>query len=221
VASRKRALGKADEEPGSGRGPGRPEPMDATSSARPRRISVVGATGSGKSVLAGRLAERWGLPLYELDTLFWDGQGYPRPADEFAEVVSDLTQRESWVVDGHYRMVRERIWRRSEMIVWLNYPLWVVGIRLLRRYAHKRHAANGRRSGDATRSTGTPGGHPQASARWRDRLARFARTMRERREYGELLRAPRYRTVEVVELGSLRATEEWIRSRGAATNGSH
>ena len=214
MASRKRARQKADDEARSRRGPRRPQTTDAAEPARPRRISVIGATGSGKSVLARRLAERWGLPLVELDTLFWDKDGNPRPSGEFAQLVSDLTQRESWVLDGHYRTVRERIWVRSDMIVWLNYPLWVVGFRLLRRYAHKRHAANELGSVDAVSSSQTPGGRPQASAPWRDRIARFARTMRERSEYGRLLQAPQYRSVEVVELRSLRAAEELIRSGG-------
>jgi hypothetical protein len=158
------------------------------------------------------LSERWGLPLVELDTLFWDKQGQPRPAAEFAQLVSDLTQRESWILDGHYRAVRERIWVRSDMIVWLNYPLWVIGFRLLRRYAHKRHAANELGLVVAVTSPQTPGGRPQPSARWRDRVARFARTVRERSEYGRLLQAPQYRSAEVVELRSLRAAEELIRS---------
>jgi adenylate kinase family enzyme len=33
---------------------------------------VVGTSGAGKSVLAGRLAARFGLTDIELDALFWE-----------------------------------------------------------------------------------------------------------------------------------------------------
>ncbi len=36
------------------------------------RVLVVGTSGAGKSVLAGRLAARFGLTDIELDALFWE-----------------------------------------------------------------------------------------------------------------------------------------------------
>ena len=174
----------------------------------PRRISVIGATGSGKTVLAGRLSQCWGLPLYELDRVFWDAQKRGAEAVDFIHAVSALTQRDAWVLDGHYRGVRESIWRRSEMIVWLNYPLWLVASRLVRRFVQKRHAI-----GDRQRAGQPSGSEPrEQSATWRVRVGRLARTIRERKEYGRLLKAPEYRD-KLVELRSPRAAEDLIMSR--------
>jgi shikimate 5-dehydrogenase len=36
-----------------------------------RRVVVVGAGGAGKSVFAARLGEATGLPVVELDKIFW------------------------------------------------------------------------------------------------------------------------------------------------------
>jgi len=182
--------------------------LAATLNDAPRRISVVGATGSGKTVLAGRLSQCWGLPLYGLDRVFWDAQGRGAQSADFIEAVSALTQQDAWVLDGHYRAVRELIWRRSEMIVWLNYPMWLVASRLVRRFVQKRHAIE-----DRQRAGQGSGSEPrEQSATWSVRVARLARTLRERKEYGRLLEAPGYRD-KVIELRSPRATEDLIMSR--------
>lgn len=185
---------------------------DAVKSAPARRISVIGATGSGKSVLARRLSDEWRLPLYELDAIFWDGNGRALPNGEFIKAVADLTEGGAWVLDGHYRAVRELIWRRSEMVIWLNYPLLLVGYRLLRRFVKKRRAARDREAPETQAGEELDERRAQASATWHDRLSRLARTISERREYGRLLNAPEYRSVEVVELKSPRAAENFIRT---------
>ena len=38
--------------------------------SQPRRINVVGTSGSGKTTVAGAIAERLGLPHIEMDALF-------------------------------------------------------------------------------------------------------------------------------------------------------
>jgi adenylate kinase family enzyme len=176
-----------------------------------RRISIVGATGSGKSFLARRLAKDWGLPLYELDRMYWSSAGQEVSNAQFIEAVSDLIGRDEWLLDGHYRAVRQIIWDRADMIVWLNYPLWLVGRRLLQRYLQKGRAGESgvaeQRNADDRQDRGLP------RASWRGRLGRLRRTLAERREYARLLRAPEYRHVEIVELRSVRATEEWLRER--------
>ena len=211
MAGRTRAHPESDEPKVSTGGRAWSQPTMRIKSSPAQRISIIGATGSGKSVLARRLSEELRLPLYELDTLFWDGQGRGRPQREFVEAVSELAKRDSWVLDGHYRVVRDLIWRRSDMVVWLNYPLWLVGFRLLRRFAQKRraaskHGASG--SDDRKEPHEVPG---QGSVTWRDRMGRLTRTVRERGEYGRLLKGPEYRGVEVVELRSLRETKDLVR----------
>ena len=178
----------------------------------PQRISIVGATGSGKSVLARRLSEEWHLPLYELDRIFWDGRGRELPRQQFIRAVSDLTRRDAWILDGHYRAVRELIWRRADMVVWLNYPLWLVGFRLLQRFVRKRRAARCRGATPAY-SEHRHDRRLQASPTLGVRLGRIVRTVRERREYGRLLKAPEYRDVKLVELRSVRATEVFVRTQ--------
>ena len=178
--------------------------LTGASGAPARRISVVGSTGSGKTHLARALADRLGLPLHELDALRWDSTGRELPRSEFVDLVAALAAQDSWIIDGHYRDVRHLIWRRAETVVWLKYPLPVVALRLLGRFRQKRQALNAGLGGSAYPVTAT----------WGRRLSRLARTIRERREYDRVLRAPEYGALAVIELTSVRATREWLEELG-------
>ena len=178
-----------------------------------RRISIVGSSGSGKSWLARRLSDQLAVPLHHLDALR-RRDGSLLPADEFRRRVEGLALQERWIIDGHYRDVRDLVWQRAEAIVWLNYPLSFVAGRLLLRFWRNgvRGLMRSHRTKGATLSMHSA--PPAVSASWRQRLARLARSLAERREYGELLRAPEYAHVAVFELTSAPRTAEWLASLG-------
>ena len=98
-----------------------------------RRVAVFGTTGSGKSWLAERLAERAGLRVVELDALFWGRDWQPAPVDLFRHRVERETSDDGWIVVGNYGQVRDLVWRPADTLVWLDLPLPVVMSRLLRR----------------------------------------------------------------------------------------
>ena len=174
-----------------------------------RRISIVGSTGSGKSRLARKLSSRLGLPVCELDELRKKATSYGLYGPTFQSRVAELVDGDGWIIDGHYRDVRHLIWCRADLVVWLNYPLWVVALQLIRRFRRK-VIANLRRavkqSGKARRTS-----RLDVTVPWTRRLSRLARTVRERREYGPVLRSVEYRNVQVIELTSIRMTRRWLR----------
>ena len=97
------------------------------------RVVVFGTTGSGKSVLAERLAARTGLRVIELDALFWGRDWQPAPVDLFRHRVDRETRGEGWIVVGNYGQVRDLVWRPADTLIWLDLPLPLVMWRLLRR----------------------------------------------------------------------------------------
>jgi adenylate kinase family enzyme len=97
------------------------------------RIAVVGATGSGKTTLASKIAQRLGIVHLETDSVYWGPNWKPIPLDEFRIWMETSTRSEQWVVDGNYSKVRDLVWGRADTLVWLDYPLMLVFWRLLRR----------------------------------------------------------------------------------------
>ena len=100
----------------------------------PRRVSVVGNSGTGKSTLGRALAERLGVPYIELDQLNHQPGWQERSVEELREVVEPLLDGDGWVVDGNYRdRVGDLVRARADTVVWLDYSRPLVMSRVVRR----------------------------------------------------------------------------------------
>ncbi len=95
------------------------------------RVVVVGCTGSGKTSVARSLARLLDAPRVELDALNWEPDWTAAETDVFRQRVRDALTGKAWVVDGNYSAVRDLVWPRAAMLVWLNMPYRVVSWRLL------------------------------------------------------------------------------------------
>lgn len=97
------------------------------------RIYIIGPGGSGKTTLAADLAAALGLPHVELDAIHWRPNWQEPLVEEFREQVSTALAGDSWAVDGNYGKARDIVLARAELVVWLDFPLWVILPRLFRR----------------------------------------------------------------------------------------
>ncbi len=93
---------------------------------RLERVIIVGTSCCGKTTFSRRLAEILKQPHIELDALYWGPNWVAKPADEFRRLVENAVSRDRWVVDGNYGLVRDVIWPKATLVIWLNYDFIVV-----------------------------------------------------------------------------------------------
>jgi adenylate kinase family enzyme len=114
-----------------------------------RRVSVVGASGSGKSTISQQIAHSLDCPRLELDALFHQPDWVPLDREEFERRVAEVAGADTWVIDGNYSAVRTIVWTRADTVVWLDLPRWIVMRRItwrtLRRVASRKELWNGNR----------------------------------------------------------------------------
>lgn len=172
----------------------------------PRRITVVGTTGSGKTVFARRLAQQLGVPHVELDAIHWGPDWTPVPLQEFRERTEQLLNGRAWTTDGNYSKVRDIVWRRADTVVWLDYPLPLILWRLLRRTLRRSLRGEVLWSGNQERLS--------EALFSRDSIILWAlRTYRRRkREYPVLFQQPQYAHLRVVHLRSPRLARQWLQT---------
>jgi adenylate kinase family enzyme len=167
------------------------------------RFIVIGSAGCGKSTFARTLARRTGLPHIELDILKHRPDWTTVPDDVFRNQVAIITRDNNWIIDGNYEAVREVVWTRAEMVVWLDYSLAMVMLRLcyrtFRRLLTAEQFSNGNRE-NVRRVFG-----PRSALFWTMRIHR-----RRRRQLELLLSESRYSHLLVVRLRSPAEGAAWL-----------
>jgi len=168
-----------------------------------QRISVIGTSGSGKTVLARQIAQYLAIPHVELDALHWEPNWTEVPIHIERKRIVQALSGNRWVIDGNCSRRHDIIWSRSDTVVWLDYPLSVVLGRLLwrtvRRVVTQEELWSGNR--ETLRQVFS-----------RDSILLWAlQTYSERRrEYPILLNLPEYAHLKVVHLRSPQATHNWL-----------
>ncbi|MFE8118629.1 shikimate kinase [Brenneria goodwinii] len=170
------------------------------------KINVVGTSGSGKSTIAKRLAQRLDVPYIEMDALFWRENWQETPDSEFFPRLETALAQEHWVLDGNYNRTREIKWREADLVVWVDYSF----IRTLYQAVSRAWRRSWRKE---EIWTGT--GNPEQFARnffSRDSILLWTikTYSRNRKRYLADLSNPRYRHIRFIQLRSPRESDAFI-----------
>src|SRR5437763_13522667 len=100
-----------------------------------RRVVILGPGASGKSRVAIHLSELTGLPVIELDKLFWRPGLVATPRDQWLKVQERLVGGNGWIIDGDlgpYDAVEVRL-HAADTITFLDVSLVRCAWRVIRR----------------------------------------------------------------------------------------
>ena len=102
-----------------------------------KKIVVLGKPGNGKSSLAKKLEVATGLPLYQLDSIFYKPNGETIDLNEFNMLHENIITKDSWIIEGFG--TNETLYQRlkvSDTAIYIDLPYlvsyWFVTKRLLK-----------------------------------------------------------------------------------------
>ena len=100
-----------------------------------QRIHIVGGAGAGKTTLANAYAQKLGVSYSEIDQLFWSDvdNRTKRPQMERDTLLQQITNTESWVVEGVFYKWLSPSFERADKIVVLDTPRWLRHYRIIKR----------------------------------------------------------------------------------------
>src|SRR5215470_6085281 len=88
------------------------------------RIAIRGPTGSGKSTLGHTLAQRFGLPVVDMDTLYWPPNWQAKPLNQFRTDVQAALEAcpQGWICVDNYSHVQDLVLFQADTVLWLRLP---------------------------------------------------------------------------------------------------
>jgi adenylate kinase family enzyme len=88
-----------------------------------QRVVIVGPGAAGKTVLAARLGALTGLPVTELDKVFWRAGLAPTPRGQWAAAQRELAGQPRWIMDGDLGPydVAEIRFQAADTIIFLDF----------------------------------------------------------------------------------------------------
>lgn len=175
-----------------------------------QRIQIVGLSGAGKTTLGRLIAGRFGLPLIDLDALYWEPGWVEVGHAELSRRLARQVSGDGWVVAGNYlRTTEPQLWSRLTQLVVLDLPLllllWRTVHRTVRRSLTGEPCCNGNHESLA-RVLHHDGVVRHLLRSWRDRRTRYA----------ALADHPALAHMQVVHLRSRRAVRDFVAELRAA-----
>ena len=106
-----------------------------------KRIIVIGSGGAGKSTFATKLGQLLDLQVIHLDKFFWKPGWVESPRDEWLQTVTQLVNRDSWIIDGNYSGTLDVRIQKCDTIIFLDMPRLLCLWRIVKRNVQYRRGA--------------------------------------------------------------------------------
>ena len=98
-----------------------PPPLPMTEKFSPKRILVIGSSGSGKSTVSSLLGESLGLEVIFLDRHYYRPGWKSISTDCWREEVARLVSSDQWIMDGDFSNTFDIRFPRAEAVIDLAY----------------------------------------------------------------------------------------------------
>ncbi len=106
------------------------------------KIHIIGGPGSGKSFLAEKLSDQYGIPHYDLDELQWDNKtgdyGTKRDPQKRDELLRQLLKKDEWIIEGVYYAWCGQCFEDADVVYLLSVPGYKYRYRIIRRYIRRK-----------------------------------------------------------------------------------
>lgn len=137
------------------------------------RVCIVGISASGKTEFSKYLSEKLQLPLYHMDTFYWQENWVRAPESLWLEKEKQILETSSWIIEGYLDEQYPQRLQQADIIIFLDFSGFYCVCNLIKRWWKYHHVPRHEIAVGCT-----------------DRLDfHFLKTVLFRRERAEILRA--------------------------------
>ena len=106
------------------------------------KIHIIGCSGMGKTYLAKKLSNKYNIPHYDLDNIYWDNSsekyGIKTEVEKRDKLLQNILEKDSWIVEGIYYKWLEQSFKDADIIYILDLPKYIYKFRIIKRFIKRK-----------------------------------------------------------------------------------
>ena len=106
------------------------------------KIHIIGSSGTGKTYLAERLSNKYNIPHYDLDNIYWDNSsekyGIKTEIEKRDKLLQSILKKDSWIIEGIYYKWLEQSFKNADIIYVLDLPKYIYKFRIIKRFIKRK-----------------------------------------------------------------------------------
>ena len=106
------------------------------------KIHIIGCSGMGKTYLAKKLSNKYNIPHYDLDNIYWDNSsekyGIKTEIKKRDKLLQNILEKDDWIIEGIYYKWLEQSFKNADIIYILDLPKYIYKFRIIKRFIKRK-----------------------------------------------------------------------------------
>ena len=106
------------------------------------KIHIIGCSGMGKTYLAKKLSNKYNIPHYDLDNIYWDNSsekyGLKTEFEKRDNLLQNILEKDAWIIEGIYYKWLEQSFKDADIIYILDLPKYIYKFRIIKRFIKRK-----------------------------------------------------------------------------------
>ena len=106
------------------------------------KIHIIGCSGTGKTYLAKKLSNKYNIPHYDLDNIYWDNSsqkyGVKTEIEKRNKLLQNILEKDDWIIEGIYYKWLEQSFKNADIIYILDLPKYIYKFRIIKKFIKRK-----------------------------------------------------------------------------------
>ena len=106
------------------------------------KIHIIGCSGMGKTYLAKKLSNKYNIPHYDLDNIYWDNSsekyGIKTEIKKRDKLLQNILEKDAWSIEGIDYKWLEQSFKDADIIYILDLPKYIYKFRIIKRFIKRK-----------------------------------------------------------------------------------
>lgn len=106
------------------------------------KIHIIGCSGTGKTYFVKRLSNKYNIPHFDLDNIYWDNSsqkyGIKTEIEKRNKLLQNILEKDDWIIEGIYYKRLEQSFKNADIIYILDLPKYIYKLRIIKRFIKRK-----------------------------------------------------------------------------------